>query len=129
MDKILLTNKEYIQEFIKKHGYHSTITVQCYKSLNYDAIKTIVFDERDIPSKMKIDMEDIKYDVDSSLPNDVFYKWLEYRNTNENSNVSFIYWMTKMDNKYFPDVDISDSLKMKEDVYKSINSLKSKRWF
>lgn len=126
----MTSNLEYLQDFIQKHHYNNEIHVQCYKDLDYDSIKYVIFNKQDIPSETKINMEDIRYDIDTDLPEDVFYRWLEYINDKENDEVSYIYWMTKMDNHYFPmNIDNSESEKMKTLIYDKLNELKNMRWF
>ena len=130
MEVNMLSNKDYLRDFIRKHRFSYKITIQCYKSITYDSIQTVVFDKKDIPSGLKVNMDDIRYDIDSDLPADVFLRWLEYRDNNPDSKVSFIYWMTKMDNAYEPmGIDKSSSYKMKDDIYNALNQLKNMRWF
>ena len=124
------SNFEYLKEFVKKHNYSEQIHVQCYKSIGIDSIKTVVFDEKDIPSKRKIRIEDIRYDIDTSLPEDVFYRWLEYLNEDENNDVTYIYWMTQMDNHYEPmGIDKSSSERVRKKIYDKLEEIKNMRWF
>ena len=121
---------EYLKEFVNKHNYSEQIHVQCYKSIGIDSIKTVVFDEKDIPSKRKIRIEDIRYDIDTSLPEDVFYRWLEYLNEDENNDVTYIYWMTQMDNHYEPmGIDKSSSERVRKKIYDKLEEMKNMRWF
>lgn len=123
----MLTNVEYLQKFVKKHHYKDKIHVQCIGEITTENINTVIFDTCDIPSGVKIELDDIKYDIDSLLPEDVFYRWLEYIGSNK--YVSYKYWMTKMDNKYFPiGVDNSEALRIKDSIYSKLNELKAKTW-
>ena len=124
------SNYDYIKEFIIKHNYKNKVKVQCFGNVGIDSIKTVIFDKTDIPSERKIDIEDIKYDIESLLPEDVFYRWLEYVENKNNSYVSYIYWMTKMDNKYEPmGLDKSESEKLRKLIYNKIDELRNIKWF
>lgn len=126
----MLSNREYLRQFIKKHHYDTNIRVQCYKEMTDDRIKTVVFNKKDIPSGKKVSIEDIRYDIDTMLPEDVFYRWLQYCDANPDSDVSYIHWMTKMDNKYQPmDLDVSESYKVRDMIYSKLNELKNNKWF
>lgn len=123
------SNVDYIREFVLKHHYNTQVHVQCHGGRHDYNIRMVIFDENDVPSKKEVSIDDIKYDIDSSLPEDVFYRWLEYCDENED-DVSYVYWMTKMDNKYFPmGVDTSELRHVKEQIYFKIDELKNMRWF
>ena len=95
-----------------------------------DYVEKRVYDEYDIPSKRKIRIEDIRYDIDTSLPEDVFYRWLEYLNEDENNDVTYIYWMTQMDNHYEPmGIDKSSSERVRKKIYDKLEEMKNMRWF
>ena len=124
------SNLDYIKDFISKHNYNEQIKVQCFKSVGIDSIKYVIFDKKDIPSGMRVDIEDIKYDIDTSLPEDVFYRWLEYLDKNKDNKVSYIYWMTKMDNKYEPiGIDKTESENFRKIIYDKLNEIKNMKWF
>lgn len=124
------SNYDYIKEFIVKHNYSNKVKVQCFKQMEVDNIKHVIFDEIDIPSGRKVNMEDIKYDIDSSLPEDVFYRWLEYVDKINDEAITYIYWMTKMDNRYEPiGIDKSESEKMRHMIYDKLDEMKKMRWF
>lgn len=124
------SNFEYIKEFVEKHNYDKHVHVQCFKTVDLDSVKTVVFNEVDIPSKKPINLDDIKYDIDSDLPEDVFYRWLEYCDKHKDSDVTYIYWMTKMDNHYEPmGIDKSESEKVKNLIYSKLEEMRQMRWF
>ena len=124
------SNYDYLKEFVKKHKYSPKFRVQCFRTVDYDSIRYVIFDKKDIPSGKKINMEDIRYDVISSLPEDVFYRYLEFCEKNPDKDISYVYWMTKMDNKYAPmGVDTSDSEKLRELIYSKIDEIKNMKWF
>ena len=127
---MIYSNFEYIKRFVNKHKYKEQFRVQCYKTISTDNIKYVIFDKSDVPSGIKVSLEDIKYDIDTSLPNDVFYRWLEYRENNPEKNTSYIDWMTKMDNQYTPiGVDNSESGKLKDIIYNKLDELRNMKWF
>lgn len=124
----MFNNLDYLKEFVKKHHYDEKIHVQFNGVANCDNIKTVIFDKKNIPSERKIDIDDIKYDVDSSLPEDVFYRYLEYLDKSK-SDVSYIYWMTKMDNHYEPmGIDNSESEKIRKIIYNKIEEIRKSKW-
>ena len=123
-------NYDYLKRFVKKHHYDTKFKVQCFRTVDYDSIKYVIFNENDVPSGRKINMEDIRYDIDSSLPEDVFYRYLEFCEKNPDKNVTYIYWMTKMDNKYEPmDIDKSESEKFRKLIYNKVDELRNMKWF
>lgn len=123
------SNYEYLKEFVEKHKYRTSFKVQCFRTVGVDSIKSVIFDKKDVPSGKKISMEDIRYDIDSSFPEDVFYRYLEFCDANPDKDVSYIYWMTQMDNKYVPmGIDKSESEKLKKVLYESLNNFKKLKW-
>ena len=124
----MLTNRDYIRKFVLKHDYkQDMIHVQCLDSLSIDNIQTVVFNKEDIPSERKIPIDDIIYDIESELPKDVFFRYLEY--IDKNDYVTYIYWMTKMDNKYEPmGMDKSESERVKKILYDAVEQIRNKTW-
>lgn len=121
---------EYIKEFINKHHYNSVVQLYPNTAVTMDDIEAVKFNEKDIPLDKKIPIQDIIYDILSDLPADVFFRYIEYLEKNKKSDVSYIYWMTKMSNHYQPiNVDNSASYRMKDIIYNKINKLKNTNWF
>ena len=87
---IMKSNYEYIKEFVEKHKYKTNFKVQCFKSVDVDSIRSVIFDKDDIPSEKKISIEDIRYDIDSSFPEDVFYRYLEFCDKNPDKDITYI---------------------------------------
>lgn len=124
----MLKNTEYIDRFISKHHYDGHVHLQCHKTIDEDGIKSVIFSEKDVPGMRKISIDDIKYDIDSDLPEDVFYRYLEYLSGHD--EVTYIYWMTEMDNRYFPmGIDTSASESIRREIYESLEDMKKMKWF
>ena len=122
----MMSVREYLDSFVKKHKFNKEITVRCFGGKTFDDIRSVVFNKEDIPSGKRISLEDIMYDVDSDLPADVFLRWLEYCDNHKDNEVSYIYWMTKMDNAYEPmNIDKHESEKFKEDIMSMVEKLKT----
>lgn len=118
------SNLEYVRIFAKKHGYSLQVELFYQNGRTPDYLKYVKFDKKDIPIEdMLIDLDDIKYDVESEHPKDLFFRWVEYCEKNE--KVGYKYWVTKMNNKYQPmDVDKSDMDKFINDIENSLGKLK-----
>lgn len=124
-------NFDYIKEFVEKHHYDgSALTVRCYGQVCHDNIRYVRFCEKDVSSPRYIHIDDIQYDINTQLPEDVFYRYLEYLDNNPEKEVSYIDWMTKMDNKYEPiGIDKSESEKLRKELFDKLEELKQQRWF
>lgn len=124
------TNFDYIKEFVEKHHYDgSSLVVTCLGKACHDNIKAVRFSGKDIFPSRNISIDDIHYDIDSSLPEDVFYRYLEYLNKTE-SEMTYIDWMTKIDNRYEPmGIDKSESEKLKKEIFDKLDEMKRQRWF
>ena len=123
------SNYEYVTEFIEKHHYHTKIKVQCLGSVDSESIKTVEFDKRDIPSERKIKIEDIRFDIDSLLPEDVFYRWLEHVDNKNNEYVDYMYWLTKTDHRYVPkSLENVSTENIKKLIYDKLEQIKKMRW-
>ena len=91
-----MTNVEYIYLFANKHNFPKT---ECEVIFNIaddgrDIIKatdndiiSVKFDKNLIENEIKI--EDIRFDVDSDFPDDVFFMW-----QNDNPEMSFKGWIS-----------------------------------
>lgn len=123
-------NYDYIKEFVYKHKYKTKVSVHAKNKLtDINSIQSVTFDPSDIPSMKKFDINDIIYDIESDLPEDVWYRYLQFLNESK-KDVSYVFWMTKMDNKYNPmNIDTSESLRIKNLIYDKLNEIKNKKWF
>lgn len=98
-----MTNIEYIYLFANKHNFPKTECEIIFntpqktdgKKIQYidDDIKSVRFDKNLIENEINI--EDIRFDVDSEFDNDIFSIWQK-----DNPKISFKEWLTK--GKYTP---------------------------
>ena len=112
-----MTNVEYIFEFANKHNFQKTECEVVFNAVDDgsgrdiyttdDDIKAVRFDKSLVENEIK--MEDIRFDIDTNLPEDVFYSW-----QNDNPEMSFRGWIAM--GKYVPIVaknaDFFDELDM-----------------
>ena len=125
---MFLRNIDYLMDFVRKHGYNDKITAGYSGGNSSDHITYVIFDKKDIPSGKKILIEDIRYDIDTELPPDVFFRWLEYCETQDEDNQpTYIYWMTKMPNIYETiGLDKSGSEELKQKLESAVNLIRNK---
>lgn len=118
------SNFEYLKSFVKKHGYSEKIMIFCQGGTTLEHLKCVVFNKKDIPSGRKIDINDIKFDMDSDLPKDVFFRWLEYCDKSLEPK-GYMYWLTKMNNKYQPmGVDKTELNIFKDEILGSVELIR-----
>lgn len=115
-------NDEYIKIFLKKHNYDGNIIVQSQFGNTWDDVVSIICNEKDIPSKKAIDIEDIQYDILTDLPEDSFYQWLKYCETKE--DISYKRWISEIPNYYEPlNSDNRSVEEFRKSVEDSINNI------
>ena len=101
-----MTNVEYIFLFADKHNFPKTECEVVFNAVDdgsgrdiyttdYD-IKAVRFDKSLV--EHEINMEDIRFDIDTDLPEDVFYAW-----QNDNPDISFKGWIAM--GRYVPIVE------------------------
>lgn len=99
-----MNNVEYIFQFAEKHNFPKTNCEVMFNTADDgrediyttdDDIVSVKFDKSLVENEIK--MEDIRFDVDSSFPEDVFFKWQE-----DEPDISFRAWILK--GKYIPTV-------------------------
>ena len=100
-----MTNVEYIFEFANKHNFPKTnceVMFNAYDDGSGNDIHTtdddiiaVKFDKSLIANEIK--MEDIRFDIDSNFPDDVFYKWQK-----DEPEISFREWISL--GKYVPTI-------------------------
>lgn len=100
-----MTNVEYIFEFANKHNFPKTNCEVMFNAYDDgsgndihttdDDIVAVKFDKSLVKNEIK--MEDIRFDVDSNFPNDVFFMWQD----NE-PEVSFRSWIAM--GRYVPTI-------------------------
>lgn len=95
-----MKNIDYLELFFRKHKLSGQITVKYQDSRATDMYMTdIVFPNGDV-----ININDVIFDIDSELVEDVVEQWLEYKRTND---ISLVDWM-QTNNHYTPkNVDTS----------------------
>jgi hypothetical protein len=100
-----MTNIEYIFEFANKHNLPKTECEVVFNAIDDgsgndiyttdDDIKSVRFDMNLIENE--IDIEDIRFDIDSEFPDDVFFMWQK-----DMSGVSFKEWISM--GRYVPTI-------------------------
>ena len=100
-----MTNVEYIFEFANKHNFPKTECEVVFNAIDdgsgndihttdYDII-AVKFDKSLVENEIKID--DIRFDIDTDLPEDVFYAWQK-----DNPDMSFKGWIAM--GRYVPNI-------------------------
>ena len=128
-----MTNLEYIFLFADKHNFPKTECEVVFNAVDDgsgrdiyttdDDIIAVRFDKSLVANEIK--MEDIRFDIDTDLPEDVFYSWQE-----DNPNISFKGWIAMgryvpviaKNAEFFEELDrVTSEMKMKlESVFSSI---------
>ena len=100
-----LTNVEYIFLFAEKHNFPKTECEVVFNAVDDgsgrdiyttdDDIKAVRFDKSLVENEIK--MEDIRFDIDSDFPEDVFSMWQK-----DNPEISFKGWIAM--GKYIPTI-------------------------
>lgn len=94
-----MKNIEYLEQFFKKHKLTGKISVNYSSRLVVDEFMTDIMFEDGV----SININDIIFDIDSELPDDVLGLWLEARKEND---LSLPEWI-QTNIKYVPDMDRS----------------------
>ena len=100
-----MTNIEYIRLFADKHKFPKTECEVIFNTVDdgsgrdihttdYDII-SVKFDKSLVKNEIKI--EDIRFDVDSKFPDDVFFKWQE-----DDPEIPFKLWISQ--GRYIPNI-------------------------
>ena len=100
-----MTNVEYIFEFANKHNFPKTECEVVFNAVDDgsgrdiyttdDDIRAVRFDKSLVENEIK--MEDIRFDIDSDFPEDVFFIWQE-----DNPEISFRGWIAM--GRYVPTI-------------------------
>ena len=100
-----MTNVEYIFEFANKHNFPKTECEVVFNAIDGgggkdirttdDSIISVKFDKSLVENEIKI--EDIRFDIDSNFPEDVFFMWQK-----DNPEISFSGWIAM--GKYVPTI-------------------------
>ena len=100
-----MTNVEYIFEFANKHNFPKTECEVVFNAFDDGSGKVIHTTDDDILSvrfdkslvKNEIKIEDIRFDIDSNFPEDVFFMWQK-----DNPEISFRGWIAM--GRYVPTI-------------------------
>jgi hypothetical protein len=100
-----MTNVEYIFLFAEKHNFPKTECEVVFNAVDDgsgrdiyttdDDIRAVRFDKSLVENEIK--MEDIRFDIDSDFPEDVFFMWQK-----DNPEISFKGWIAM--GKYIPTI-------------------------
>ena len=100
-----MTNVEYIFEFANKHNFPKTECQVMFNAIDdgsgndihttEDDIVAVRFDKSLIANEIQI--EDIRFDIDSNFPEDVFYMWQK-----DEPEISFREWISL--GRYMPTI-------------------------
>lgn len=100
-----MTNVEYIFLFAEKHNFPKTECEVVFNAVDDgsgkdiyttdDDIKSVKFDKSLVENEIK--MEDIRFDIDSDFPEDVFFMWQK-----DNPEISFKGWIAM--GRYIPTI-------------------------
>ena len=100
-----MTNLEYIFLFAEKHNFPKTECEVVFNAVDDgsgrdiyttdDDIRAVRFDKSLVENEIK--MEDIRFDIDSDFPEDVFFMWQK-----DNPEMSFKGWIAM--GKYIPTI-------------------------
>lgn len=100
-----MTNVEYIFLFAEKHNFPKTECEVVFNAVDDGSGKDIYTTDDDIRAvrfdkslvENEIEMEDIRFDIDSDFPEDVFFMWQK-----DNPEMSFKGWIAM--GKYIPTI-------------------------
>jgi hypothetical protein len=116
-----MTNVEYIFEFANKHNFPKTECEVVFNAVDDgssvihttdDDIIAVRFDKSLVKNEIKI--EDIRFDIDSNFPEDVFFMWQE-----DNPEISFRSWIAM--GRYVPTIiQNADFFNELDDITKEI---------
>lgn len=100
-----MTNVEYIFLFAEKHNFPKTECEVVFNAVDDgsgrdiyttdDDIRAVRFDKSLVENEIK--MDDIRFDIDSDFPEDVFFMWQK-----DNPEISFKGWIAM--GKYIPTI-------------------------
>ena len=88
-----MTNIDYLEQFFRKHKLSGRINLKFSSIVRDEYISDIVFENGDV-----ININDIIFDIESDLPDDLFDKWMNSRKEND---ISFQEWI-QTDIHYVP---------------------------
>lgn len=117
-----MKNIEYLEAFFKKHKLSGKIKLKFPSVVSDEYISDIVFENGDV-----VNINDIIFDIESDLPDDMVKQWLEEKKEND---ISLIDWIQNHPHYVPKDIDRSsveeyqrEMTDIVEDVKKNINAI------
>lgn len=122
-----MRNMEYIRQFAIKHRFTGDCMVSRRQGGD-EYITGIMLSKDDCPVDRFITMDDIVFDIVSSLPDECFHQWMEYRR--DVDDISFKQWIAS-GNLYKPEMKEVPLAGLKEELLGYINAVANdldERW-
>ena len=112
-----MKNIDYLTEFFKKHNLTGKVRIKYSSSIILDEyISDIIFENGDV-----VNINDIRFDIDSDFPNDIFDQWIIVR---REEDISLLDWL-KNNKHYFPkNIDNSSVEEYKKELESVVDDIK-----
>ena len=112
-----MKNIDYLTEFFKKHNLTGKVRIKYSSSIILDEyISDIIFENGDV-----VNINDIRFDIDSDFPNDIFDQWIIIR---RKEDISLLDWL-KNNTHYFPkNIDNSSVEEYKKELESVVDEIK-----
>ena len=112
-----MKNIDYLTEFFRKHNLTGKVRVKYSSSIILDEyISDIIFENGDV-----VNINDIRFDIDSDFPNDIFDQWIIVR---REEDISLLDWL-KNNTHYFPkNIDNSSVEEYKKELESVVDEIK-----
>lgn len=112
-----MKNIDYLTEFFKKHNLTGKVRIKYSSSIILDEyISDIIFENGDV-----VNINDIRFDIDSDFPNDIFDQWIIIR---REEDISLLDWL-KNNTHYFPkNIDNSSVEEYKKELESVVDEIK-----
>ena len=112
-----MKNIDYLTEFFKKHNLTGKVRIKYSSSIILDEyISDIIFENGDV-----VNINDIRFDIDSDFPNDIFDQWIIIR---REEDISLLDWL-KNNTHYFPkNIDNSSVEEYKKELESVVDDIK-----
>lgn len=116
-----MKNIEYLTAFFKKHNIPKcNINVDFFGGNEDEDMCSITFQDMKSPLNLPISLPDIRFDIDTNLPEYSFNEWMEYRQSN---NISYIEWFSKGNLSFPKNIDTSSIKEYQKELTEVINNL------
>ena len=112
-----MKNIDYLTEFFKKHNLTGKVRIKYSSSIILDEyISDIIFENGDV-----VNINNIRFDIDSDFPNDIFDQWIIVR---REEDISLLDWL-KNNTHYFPkNIDNSSVEEYKKELESVVDDIK-----